>query len=212
MRACRKRKEKDGVLSKDFNPRSPPNKMERRRMTQKEEKEEDLLKQKCGGDTELYAFLCHTLYVDPIAAMSKSDLAVLIEEAEKSVEDENYRDALRKYQSAVNKAVFEATQNPGEKGRYIKAIQNLAPKTAKVIEKVKEKAEKEGLAERARYLEEEIRNYEFLSERIEDVIKVASLYYNERLEKVRETESLRETKRQTGIEAEKKERKKRGEG
>ena len=181
-------------------------------MTQKEEKEEDLLKEQCGNDTELYAFLCHTLYADPIAAMSKSDLAVLIEEAEKSIEDENYRDALRKYQSAVNKAVFEATQNPGEKGRYIKVIRNLAPKTAKVIEKVKEKAEKEGLAERAHYLEKEIKNYGFLSERIDDVIKVASLYYNERLEKVRETESLRETKRQTGIEAEKKERRKRGEG
>lgn len=212
MRACRKRKEKDRVLSKDFNPRSPSNKMKRRRMTQKEEKKEDLLKEQCGNDTELYAFLCHTLYVDPIAAMSKSDLAILIKEAEKSVEDEKYRDALRKYQSAVNKAVFEATQNPGEKGRYIKVIRNLGPKTAKVIEKVKEKAEKEGLAERAHYLEEEIKNYGFLSERIDDVIKVASLYYNERLEKVRETESLSETTRQAGIDAEKKERRKRGEG
>jgi hypothetical protein len=157
-------------------------------MPQKEEKEEDLLKQQCGDDTELYAFLCHTVYVDPLAAISKRDLAILIEEAEESIRDKNYGDARRKYQQAVDKAIFEATQNLGEKGGYIKVIQSLAPKAAKVIEKVKEKAEMEGLAEHARHLEKEIRNYEFLSERIEDVIKVASLYYNERLEKLREME------------------------
>jgi hypothetical protein len=155
-------------------------------MTQKEEKKEDLLKEQCGDDAELYAFLCHTLYVDPTQAISKRDLAILMEEAEESLKDENYTDALRKHQQAVNKAIFEATQNPGEKGRYIKVIQNLAPKTAKAIEKIKEKAEKEGLAECSQRLEKEIRNYEFLSKRIEDVIKVSSLYYNERLEKLGE--------------------------
>ena len=153
-------------------------------MPQKEEKEEDLLKEQCGDDAELYAFLCHTLYLDPIAAIPKRDLAILIEEAERSVTDENYGDAFRKYQRVVFKAIFEATQNPGEKDRYVKVIQDLASKTTKVTEKVKEKAEKEGLTARARQLEEEIKNYEFLSERIEDVIKVASLHYNERLEEL----------------------------
>jgi hypothetical protein len=157
-------------------------------MSEKEEKEEDLLKEQCGDDAEFYAFLCHTLYLDPATAISKKDLAVLIEEAEESIKDENYLDALRKCQRAMSKAIFEATQNPGEKGRYIKVIQNLAPKTAKVIEKVKEKAEMEGLAERARYLEKEIRDYGFLSKRIEDVIRIASLYYSDRLEKLGEME------------------------
>jgi hypothetical protein len=176
-------------------------------MSKKEEKEEDLLKELCGNETKLYDLLSRTLYADPIAAISKRDLAILIEEAETSIKDENYEDALRKYQLAVDKAIFEATQNPGEKSRYIKVIQDLASKTAKVTEKVKEKAEKEGLAARARSLEGQIQNYEFLSERIEDVIKIASLFYNERLEElgakgrreVRREESevtLRETQRE----------------
>jgi len=167
-------------------------------MTQKEKKEEDLLKEQCGDDAELYALLCHTVYEDPIAAISKRNLAVLIEEAEESNKDENYRDARRKYQQAMDKAIFEATQNLGEKGRYIKVIQDLASRVAKVTEKVKERAEMEGLAERARYLEKEVKNCEFLSKRIEDVIKVASLYYNDRLEKLGEVE------RQAASEREKK--------
>jgi len=162
--------------------------MERWLMTQKEEKKEDLLKEQCGEDADFYAFLCHTLYVDPTTAISKKDLVTLIDEAEESVKNENYGDALRKYQQAANKAIFEATQKPGEKGRCIKVIQDLVPRTVEVIEKVKEKAEKDGLAERAGYLEKEIGNYEFLSKRIEDVIRVASLYYDERLKELRATE------------------------
>ncbi len=157
-------------------------------MTQKEEKKEGVLKEQCGEDADFYAFLCHTLYVDPTTAISKKDLVTLIDEAEESVKDENYGDALRKYQQAVSKAIFEATQKPGEKGRCIKVIQDLVPRTVEVIEKVKEKAEKDGLAERAGYLGKEIGNCEFLSKRIEDVIRVASLYYDERLKELRETE------------------------
>jgi hypothetical protein len=171
-------------------------------MAQKEKKEEDLLKEQCGDDTELYAFLCHTLYVDPTSAISKSDLAVLIDEAEENVRDENYGDALRNYQRAVNKAIFQATQKPGEKSKYVKIVRELAPKTAEVIEKVKEKAEREGLDERARYLEKEIKNYGFLTERIQDVIKIASLYYQERLDKMRANEE------QAAIEKEQKETRK----
>lgn len=169
-------------------------------MAEKEEKKEDLLKEQCGEDKELYDFLCHTLYVDPIAAISRSDIAALTEEADTSRENANYRDALRKYQSAVNKAIFEATQYPGERNGYIKIIRTLVPKTIEVIEKVKEKAENEGLAERARYFEKEIENYEFLSRRIEDVINTASRYYNERIKELEETE------RKAAIKAEQKER------
>jgi hypothetical protein len=164
-------------------------------MSKKEEKEEDLLKELCGNDAKLYDFLSRTLYANPIAAISKGDLAILIEEAEKNIKDENYEDALRKYQLVVDKAIFEATQNPGEKDRYIKVIQDLASKTAKVTERVKEKAEKEGLAARVSSLEGWIKNYEFLSERIEDVIKIASLFYNERLEELG-AKQRRETRRE----------------
>lgn len=161
---------------------------------EKEDKEEEralginLLKEQCGYDAELYPFLCHTLYVDPTTAISKKDLTILIEEAEASVKDENYGDALRKYQQAVSKAIFEATQKSGEKDRYIKIVRELVPRTVEAIEKMKEKAENDGLAQRASYLGKEIGYYEFLSKRAEDVIKVASLYYNSRLEKLGEIE------------------------
>jgi hypothetical protein len=108
------------------------------------------------------------------------DLESLIEEAEKSIEDENYHKVMQKYRTALDKALFEATQNPGERARYIRVIKDLASSAAKVREKVEEKGEKEGFVSSS--LEGRIKYYEFMSERIEDVIKIASLFYNERLE------------------------------
>jgi hypothetical protein len=46
---------------------------------------------------------------------------------------------------AMDKAIFEVTQNPGERSRYSRVIHDLASKTVRVTEKVKEIAEKEGL-------------------------------------------------------------------
>jgi len=158
--------------------------MWKKKEKQKEEKEESLLKELCGDDAKLCDFLESQLYLDPIAAISKKDLEILIEEAEKSIKDKNYEEARRKYILAVDKAIFEATQNPGERDRYIKLIQDLASKAAKVTEKVKEKLQKEGSADYASSLEGRIKNYEFMSERIEDVLRIASLFYNERLEEL----------------------------
>lgn len=154
--------------------------MWKKKEEKKEEKEEDLLKELCGNDTKMYDLLSHSLYLDPTAGISKTDLNILVEEAEKSVGDEDYQEAMQKYITALDKAILEATQNPGEMGRYIKVIQDLASKTAKVTEKVKEKREKEGYASSS--IEERIKRYEFMSERTEDVIKIASPYYNEKLE------------------------------
>ncbi|OGP65128.1 MAG: hypothetical protein A2170_05610 [Deltaproteobacteria bacterium RBG_13_53_10] len=162
--------------------------MWKKKETKKEEKEEGLLKQLCGGDAKLYDVLGNYLYVNPIEAISKQDLEILIEEAEKSAKDEDYREARQKYMRAMDKAIFETTQNPGERSRYIRVIQDLASKTVKVTEKVKEIVEKEGSADYASSarsrLEGSIRKCEFLSERIEDVTKIASLYYNEKLEEL----------------------------
>jgi hypothetical protein len=162
--------------------------MWKKKETKKEEKEEYLLKQLCGDDAELYDVLGSYLYENPIGAISKQDLEILIEEAEKSVKDEDYREARQKYMRAMDKAIFEATQNPGERSRYIRVIQDLASKTAKVTEKVKEIVENEGPADYASsarsLFEESIRKCEFLSERIEDVTKIASLFYNEKLEEL----------------------------
>jgi len=150
-------------------------------MGEEEKKDVDWLRQLCGDDTKLHDVLAISLYLDPMAAISKEDLGTLIEEAEKSVKDENYEEAIRKYRPAVDKAIFEATQHQEEKDRYIKIIQDLVSKSAQATEKVKEKVEKEGPADYVARLERHIEYYKFVSERTEDVMKVASLYYNERL-------------------------------
>ena len=134
-----------------------------------DKKEESLLKELCGDDAKLYNFLSNYLYLNPLAAISKKDLDILTEEAEKSG---NFR-------PAVDKAIFEAAQNPGERDRYINVIQNLAWKTIHTTEQEKEKIAKEGLTDRAASLGRRIENEKFLSERAEDIINVASKFYNE---------------------------------
>ena len=134
-----------------------------------DKKEESLLKELCGDDAKLYNFLSNYLYLNPLAAISKKDLDILTEEAEKSG---NFR-------PAVDKAIFEAAQNPGERDRYINVIQNLASKTIHTTEQEKEKIEKEGLTDRAASLGRRIENQKFVSERAEDILNAASKFYNE---------------------------------
>ena len=181
-----------------------------------EEKEESLLKELCGDDAKLYDFLSYYMYENPLAAISKKDLDILTEEAEKSG---NFR-------PAVDKAIFEAAQNPGERERYIKVIQNLASKTIHATEQEKEKVEKEGLTDRAASLGRRIENQKFMSERAEDIINVASKFYNEKLVELGENvrreargEERREAEREesrteelekAGREARKKERREMG--
>jgi hypothetical protein len=162
---------------------------------EKEEKEEDLLKELCGDDTKLYDFLSKYLYLNPLAAISKKHLDILTEEAEKSG---NIR-------PAVDKAIFEAAQNPGERERYIKVIQNFASKTVHATEQEKEKVEKEGLTDQAASLGRRIENHKFMSERAEDIINVASKYYSEKLVEVEENLS-REARGEARKEAEREER------
>ena len=145
--------------------------MWKKKEEKKEEKEESLLKELCGDDAKLYDFLSNYLYLNPLAAISKKDLDILTEEAEKS----------GNFGPAVDKAIFEAAQNPGERERYIKVIQNLASKTIHATEQEKEKVEKEGLTDRAASLGRRIENEKFMSERAEDIINVASKFYNEKL-------------------------------
>src|SRR4030066_671647 len=93
--------------------------MWKKKEEKKEEKEESVLKELGGDDAKLYDFRSYYIDEKPLAAISKKDLDILTEEAEKSG---NFR-------PAVDKAIFEAAQNPGERERYIKVIQNLASKT-----------------------------------------------------------------------------------
>jgi hypothetical protein len=145
--------------------------MWKKKEEKKEEKEESLLKELCGDDAKLYDFLSYYMYEHPLAAISKKDLDILTEEAEKS----------GNFGPAVDKAIFEAAQNPGERERYIKVIQNLASKTIHATEQEKEKVEKEGLTDHAASLGRRIENQKFMSERTEDIINVASKFYNEKL-------------------------------
>jgi len=145
--------------------------MWKKKEEKKEEKEESLLKELCGDDARLYDFLSNYMYEHPLAAISKKDLDILTEEAEKSG---NFR-------PAVDKAIFEAAQNPEERERYIRVIQNLASKTIHATEQEKEKVEKEGLTDHAASLGRRIENQKFMSERTEDIINVASKFYNEKL-------------------------------
>jgi hypothetical protein len=157
----------------------------------KEEKEESLLAELCRDDAQLYDFLSNYLYFNPLEAISKKDLAILTEEAEKSG---NFR-------PAVDKAIFEAAQNPGEKESYIKVIQDLASKATHAMEQEREMVEKEGLTDQAARLGRRIGNQRFMSERTEDIINVASKFYNEKLVELGEN-VRREARRENRREAE----------
>ena len=143
--------------------------MWKKKEEKKEEKEESLLKELCADDAELYDFLSYYMFINPLTAISKKGLDILTEEAEKSGD----------FRPAVDKAIFEASQNAGERERYIKVIQNLASKTIHATEKEKGKVEKEGLTDRAAFLGRRIENQKFMSGRAEDIINAASKYYNE---------------------------------
>jgi hypothetical protein len=110
--------------------------------------------------------------------------------------------------------------------KYIKVIQNLALKTVHATEQEKEKVEKEGLTDQAASLGRRIENNKFINERAEDIINVASKFYNEKLVELGEnlrreargkarldavTEERRtEEQEKAGREARKKERKEMG--
>jgi len=150
-----------------------------------EERQKTLLEELCEADRPLYALLSSYLYNAPLDAISKKDLDVLIEEAEQSGD----------FRQAIDKAIFEGTQNPGESERYTEVIRNLASRAMHVAEQAKDEREKEGLAERAASLGKRIEDYRFMSERTGDILIVASKYYTERL--VQSDENVRRKARQT---------------
>ncbi|MFC2095655.1 hypothetical protein ACFLSW_04375 [Candidatus Bipolaricaulota bacterium] len=149
-----------------------------------EERQKNLLEELCGADRPLYDLLSSYLYHSPLAAISRKDLDVLVEEAEESGD----------FRQAIDKAIFEGTQNPGERERHIEVIKNLASRAMHVAEQAKHEREKEGLAERAASLGRKIEDYRFMSEKTGDILSVASEYYTERL--VESDENLRREERQ----------------
>jgi hypothetical protein len=141
-------------------------------MKQKEEiKEESLLRQLCGADEKIYDCLTNYLYEDPSTAISEKELDILIEEADKN----------GKFAPALDKAIFKASQNSGERDGYLKTIQTLASKSSHATTQEKEKAEKEGLTDRVALLEKRIENQQLLNDRTADMLDVAEKFYDERL-------------------------------
>jgi hypothetical protein len=112
----------------------------------------------------------------------------------------------------LDKAIFEASQHGEEKDRYIKVIQDISAKASQATGKVKEKTEKTGPKEYVASLEQRIGHYKLLSERTEDVVNVASLYYNEKMDKLgeevrREQRAADARARERGTKEEKKDKK-----
>jgi len=142
-----------------------------RKKKEKKERETTLLQELCGADAELYACLSTHLYETPVAAVSQQDLDVLIKEAEESG---NFRPAL-------DKAIFEGAQNPGERERYVEVVQTLASKITLATEQEREEAEKKGLTDLAASLGRRIEDQKVMGKRAEDILDVASKFYNEKL-------------------------------
>jgi hypothetical protein len=150
----------------------------RKKEEEKKGKEATLLQELCGADAELYACLSVHLYETPLTAISQKDLDVLTAEAENS----------GAFRRAVDKAIFEGAQNPGERERYIGAIQDLASKTMRAMERERETLEKEGLTDLAASLGRGIEDQKVISNRAEDVLIVASKFYAEKLVSLGEEE------------------------
>jgi hypothetical protein len=155
---------------RDFNTSRTPR---RRRIMWKrtEGQQKDLLEELCGDDSRLRDFLSVNLCENPIVAISSSDLDTLIEDAEKSGD----------YRPALDKAIFEGSQNLKESENYVVVIRNLASRTIDATKKEIERAEKEGLAARAASLETRIESQAFMVERAADIISIASKFYTEKL-------------------------------
>jgi len=157
----------------------------RKKDEEKGKERETLLQELCGADAELYACLSVHLYETPLRAISEKDLDILTAEGEKS----------GAFRQALDKAIFEGAQNPGERERCIKAIQDIASKTIRVMERQRETAEKEGLADRAASLGRGIENQKVMSKRAEDMLIVASKFYAEKLLEQGENERREERKK-----------------
>ena len=159
-------------------------------------KEATLLQELCGADAELYGCLSVHLYETPLSAISQKDLKTLTADAEDS----------GGFRRALDKAIFEgAQQDPGEREEYIKAIQDLALKTMRAMERERETAEKEKLTNLAASLGRGIENQKAIGERAEDILSVASKFYAEKMLELGEDEK-RQTRRKDRKETEREDR------
>ncbi len=140
------------------------------------------LKELCGSDSALYEYLSRNLYETPMTAISSKDIVELTREG---VQNGNFA-------PAVDKAVFENAQNPGEAPKYIAIIQDLAAQAIAAAEQ--EKAGQDGQAAEGQValLDRRIEQYRFLSDRVKDILGVSATFYAEKLVELEESVDRKE--------------------
>ncbi len=156
------------------------------RQAEQVEKEENLLRDWCGDDVKLYEFLSTTLYLNPLVGIPNKSLDILTAEGLNSGD----------FRPAADKAIFEGSQKPAEKDRYIKVIQDIGAKTVCAAECEIEAAEKTVQTDRVAFLKRRIEKAKFMSERAEAIITVAAQFYNEKMVEMSRIEARKEEKRE----------------
>ena len=188
-------------------------KKDKQEVATEEVKEPTLLHTLCGDEPELLSFASGYLCINPLTAISAKSLEILMDEAEKNGD----------YRPALDKAIFEATQHPEQTASYMTVVRDIATKTITATEKEKAEIEKQGLTDRAAFLQQRIESQKLIQNRTADILNIATSYYQERLlelgedakraERIAERketegeESRAEQEKQTQREARKRERK-----
>ena len=159
-----------------------------------EVKETTLLHTLCGDEPELFNFASSYLCVNPVTAISAKSLETLMEEAENNGD----------YRPALDKAIFEAAQHPEQTASYMTVVQDIAAKTIAATEKEKAEVEKQGLTDRAVFLQKRIEAQKLIQNRAGDILNIATRYYQERLlelgEDAKRAERIAERKEAEGDE------------
>ena len=169
-------------------------KKDKQEVATEEVKEANLLQTLCGNESELYNFASGHLCVNPMTAISAKSLEVLMDEAAKTGD----------YRPALDKAVFEAAQHPEQTASYMTVVRDIATKTITTTEKEKTEVEKQGLTDRAAFLQKRIESQKLIQNRTADILNIATRYYQERLlelgEDAKRAERIAERKETEGVE------------
>jgi hypothetical protein len=140
------------------------------------EQEQSLLQELCGADAPLYALLRSYLYYTPLAAVSRENLESLTARAEETGD----------FRPAIDKAIFEGSQNPTETERYVTIIRSLAAKAMRATEREQQERTGEANADRAASWRKKGEDFRLMAEKAAEVLAVATEFYNERLLKAEE--------------------------
>ena len=158
---------------------------------ERQEKEISLLQQWCQGDSKLYDWVSKTLYLEPVGGIFDQSIDVLTAEGIASGD----------FRPAIDKALFESSQKPAEKEKYVKIIRDLVSRA--IVETERELKTGEHDSEHTDFLKKRIENRKYLGEKVEAILDVATKFYKERLEDMARREQFRKDKEEAAITAKK---------